>query len=112
MRLVTAVIKPHKLEEVKEALAAFGVQGLTITEASGYGRQKGQTEVYRGTEYTIDIVPKVRIEVLCEVIDAEDVANVIVTAARTGRIGDGKVWITPVERVIRIRTGETDDEAV
>jgi len=112
VRLVTAVIKPHKLEEVKEALAAFGVQGLTITEASGYGRQKGQTEVYRGTEYTIDIVPKVRIEVLCEVIDAEDVANVIVTAARTGRIGDGKVWITPVERVIRIRTGETDDEAV
>ena len=112
MKLVTAVIKPHKLEEVKEALAAFGVKGLTITEASGYGRQKGQTEVYRGTEYTIDIVPKVRIEVLCDGYDADDVANVIVTAARTGRIGDGKVWITPVDQIIRIRTGEFDDEAL
>jgi nitrogen regulatory protein P-II 1 len=112
MKLVTAVIKPHKLEEVKEALTAFGVQGLTITEASGYGRQKGQTEVYRGTEYTVDIVPKVRIEVLCDGYDASDVANVIVTAARTGRIGDGKVWIMPVDQIIRIRTGELDDEAL
>ena len=112
MKLITAIIKPHKLEEVKDALAAFGITGLTITEASGYGRQKGQTEVYRGTEYTVDIVPKVRIEVLAEGRDAVDVANVIVTAARTGRIGDGKVWITPVDQIIRIRTGELDEDAI
>jgi nitrogen regulatory protein P-II 1 len=112
VKLVTAVVKPHKLDEVKAALAAYGITGLTITEASGYGRQKGQTEVYRGTEYTVDVVPKVRIEVLCDAGDAPDVAAVIVTAARTGRIGDGKVWITPVEHIIRIRTGEVDGEAV
>jgi len=112
VKLITAIIKPHKLDEVKEALAAFGINGLTITEAAGYGRQKGQTEVYRGTEYTVDIVPKVRIEVVAESRDAVDVANVIVTAARTGRIGDGKVWITPVDQVIRIRTGEMNDEAL
>lgn len=112
MKLVTAVIKPHKVDEVKNALAAFGVKGLTITEASGYGRQKGKTEVYRGAEYTIDVVPKTRIEVLCETYDAEDIANVIVSAAKSGRIGDGKVWISPLDRVIRIRTGETDDEAI
>jgi len=112
VKLITAIIKPHKLEEVKDALAAFGITGLTITEASGYGRQKGQTEVYRGTEYTVDIVPKVRIEVLAEGRDAVDVANVIVTAARTGRIGDGKVWITPVDQIIRIRTGELDEDAI
>jgi nitrogen regulatory protein P-II 1 len=112
MKLVTAVIKPHKLEDVKAALSAFGVHGLTITEASGYGRQRGQTEVYRGTEYTVDVLPKTRIEVVCDTDDAEDVAHVIVTAARSGRIGDGKVWITDVQRVIRIRTGETDDEAL
>lgn len=112
MKLVTAIIKPHKLEDVKTALAGYGVQGLTITEASGFGRQKGKTEVYRGTEYTIDIVPKVRVEVLCDDADAADVANVIVTAARTGRIGDGKVWVGPVDQVIRIRTGEVDDEAI
>jgi nitrogen regulatory protein P-II 1 len=112
MKLVTAIVKPHKADDVKDALAAFGVKGITITEASGYGRQKGKTEVYRGTEYTIDIVPKTRIEVLCEAYDAEDIANVIVSAARTGRIGDGKVWINEVDRVIRIRTGEIDDEAL
>ena len=112
MRLVTAVIKPHKLDDVKSALAAFGVKGLTISESTGYGRQKGKTEVYRGTEYTVDVVPKSRIEVICAAYDAEDVANVIVTAARTGRIGDGKCWISEVDRVIRIRTGETDDEAL
>ena len=112
MKLVTAIVKPHKLDEVKEALAAFGVKGLTITDAGGYGRQKGKTEVYRGTEYTIDIVPKKRIEVLCDAWDAEDVANVIVSAARSGRIGDGKVWISNVDRIIRIRTGEIDDEAI
>ena len=112
MKLVTAIIKPHKVEDVKEALTAFGVKGLTISEASGYGRQKGQTEVYRGTEYTVDIVPKVRIEVVADDPDAADIASVIVNAARTGRIGDGKVWISPVEQVIRIRTGELDDEAI
>lgn len=112
MKLVTAVIKPHKLEDVKEALAEFGVKGLTITEASGYGRQKGKTEVYRGTEYTVDVVPKSRIEVLCDLFDAEDVAGVIVAAAHTGKIGDGKVWITEVDRVIRIRTGEVGEEAL
>ena len=112
MKLVTAIIKPHKLDDVKEALAAFGIKGITISESSGYGRQKGKTEVYRGTEYTVDVVPKTRIEVLCEAIDAEDIANVINTSARTGRIGDGKIWIMPVDRVIRIRTGETDDEAL
>ncbi len=112
MKLVTAIIKPFKVDDVKDALAAFGVKGLTITESSGYGRQRGKTEVYRGTEYTIDVVPKTRIEVLCEAYDAEDVANVIVSAARSGRIGDGKVWVTGVEKVIRIRTGELDDEAL
>ena len=112
MKLITAVIKPHKLEEVKAALAGFGVQGLTISEASGFGRQKGKTEVYRGTEYTVDVVPKTRIEVLCDLFDAEDVANVIVAAARTGKIGDGKVWITEVDRVIRIRTGEVGEDAL
>ncbi len=112
MKLVTAVIKPHKLEDVKEALAAYGVKGLTITEVSGHGRQKGKTEVYRGTEYSVDVVPKSRIEVLCDLFDAEDVAGVIVAAARTGKIGDGKVWITEVDRVIRIRTGEMGEEAL
>lgn len=112
MKLVSAVIKPHKLDEVKAALAAFGIHGITITEASGYGRQRGKTEVYRGTEYTIDVLPKTRIDIVCEAYDAEDIANVIVSAARSGRIGDGKVWITPVDQVIRIRTGETDEDAV
>ncbi|MDQ3304933.1 MAG: P-II family nitrogen regulator [Actinomycetota bacterium] len=112
MKLVTAVVKPHKLDEVKSALSDYGVKGLTITEASGYGRQKGKTEVYRGTEYTVDVVPKTRIEVLCDLFDAEDVAQVIVSAARTGKIGDGKVWISEVDRVIRIRTGEVGEEAL
>jgi nitrogen regulatory protein P-II 1 len=112
MKVVTAVIKPHKLDDVKTALSQFGVKGLTVTEATGYGRQKGKTEVYRGTEYTVDLLPKTRVEVLCDAYDAEDVANVIMQAARTGRIGDGKVWITGVDRVFRIRTGETDDEAL
>jgi nitrogen regulatory protein P-II 1 len=112
MKVVTAVIKPHKLDEVKTALSQFGVKGLTVTEATGYGRQKGKTEVYRGTEYTVDLLPKTRIEVICDAYDAGDVANVIMQAARTGRIGDGKVWITNLDVVYRIRTGETDDEAL
>ena len=112
MKVVTAVIKPHKLDDVKDALSKFGVKGITVTEATGYGRQKGKTEVSRCPEYTIDLLPKTRIEVLCDGYDAEDIAKVICTSARTGRIGDGKVWISEVDRVFRIRTGETDDEAL
>ncbi len=112
LKLVTAVIKPHKLDEVKSALSEYGVRGLTITEASGFGRQKGKTEVYRGTEYTVDVIPKARIEVLCDLFDAEDVAQVIVSAARTGKIGDGKVWVTAIDTVVRVRTGERGADAL
>jgi nitrogen regulatory protein P-II 1 len=112
MRLVTAVIKPFKLDEVRAALLAFGVQGLTVSESSGYGRQRGHTEVYRGAEYTVDLVPKVRLEVLVDDDDVDDIGEVIVRAARTGKIGDGKVWSVPVETVIRVRTGERGREAL
>ncbi|GAB3253198.1 P-II family nitrogen regulator [Kineosporia babensis] len=112
MKLITAVIKPHKLDEVKAALETFGVQGMTVSEASGYGRQKGHTEVYRGAEYTVDLVPKSRLEVLVDDTDVVDVADVIVKAAATGRIGDGKVWVTPVDDVIRVRTGEHGADAL
>jgi nitrogen regulatory protein P-II 1 len=106
MKLVTAVVKPHKLDEVKAALEAFGVQGMTVSEASGYGRQRGHTEVYRGAEYTVDLVPKVRVEVLVDDADAADVVEVVVKSAQTGRIGDGKVWTTSIDDVVRVRTGE------
>src|SRR2546423_14972129 len=106
MKLITAVIKPHRLDEVKDALRDFGVHGLTVTEASGYGRQRGHTEVYRGAEYTVDLVPKLRVEVLCEDDDVEDLVDVVVKAAVTGKIGDGKVWVTPVDEGGRVRTGE------
>jgi nitrogen regulatory protein P-II 1 len=112
MKLVTAIVKPHKLDEVKNALEAFGVQGMTVSEASGYGRQRGHTEVYRGAEYTVDLVPKVRIEVLVDSGDADEVVDVIVKAAQTGRIGDGKVWTTPVDDIVRVRTGEHGVDAV
>jgi nitrogen regulatory protein P-II 1 len=112
MKLVTAVIKPFKLDDVKTALEAFGVHGLTVSEASGYGRQKGHTEVYRGAEYTVDLVPKVRVEVLVDDADASDVVDVIGKAAQTGRIGDGKIWLTPIELVVRVRTGERGAEAL
>ncbi|MGH3310836.1 MAG: P-II family nitrogen regulator [Streptomyces sp.] len=112
MKLITAVIKPHQLEDVKEALRSFGVQGLTVTEASGYGRQRGHTEVYRGAEYTVDLVPKVRIEVLAEDAEAEELTEIVVKAARTGKIGDGKVWSVPVDTVVRVRTGERGPEAL
>ncbi|UQA92890.1 P-II family nitrogen regulator [Streptomyces halobius] len=112
MKLITAVIKPHRLDEVKEALQAFGVHGLTVTEASGYGRQRGHTEVYRGAEYTVDLVPKVRIEVLVEDADADNLVDVVVKAARTGKIGDGKVWSVPVEEAVRVRTGERGPDAL
>ncbi|MBO8201887.1 P-II family nitrogen regulator [Streptomyces smyrnaeus] len=112
MKLITAVIKPYQLDEVKEALRAFGVQGLTVTEASGYGRQRGHTEVYRGAEYTVDLVPKVRIEVLAEDEDAEQLLEIVVKAARTGKIGDGKAWMVPVETAVRVRTGERGPDAL
>ena len=112
MQLVTAVIKPHKWEDVRAALEAFGVTGMTVSEVSGYGRQKGHTEVYRGAEYDIALVPKIRIEIVVESEDAEDVVGIIVTSAATGRIGDGKVWVTPVETVVRVRTGDRDTAAV
>ncbi|RKS80087.1 nitrogen regulatory protein P-II 1 [Motilibacter peucedani] len=112
MKLVTAVLKPHMLEPVKEALEAFGVRGLTISEVSGHGRQRGHTEVYRGAEYTVDFLPKVRLEVLVDAPEADDVVAAIVSAARTGKIGDGKVWVMPVDAVVRIRTGERDVEAL
>ena len=106
MKLVTAIIKPHMLDEVKSALESFGVEGMTVSEASGFGRQRGHTEVYRGAEYTVDLVPKVRLEVLVDDDDATDIIDVLVKSARTGRIGDGKVWSVPVDDVVRVRTGE------
>ena len=112
MRLITAVIKPFKLDDVKAALQAFGVHGMTVTEASGYGRQRGHTEVYRGAEYQVDMVPKVRVEVLTDDGDADDLIDVIVKAAQTGRIGDGKVWSVPVETVVRVRTEERGPDAL
>ncbi|MEV0537124.1 P-II family nitrogen regulator [Kitasatospora sp. NPDC050463] len=112
MKLITAIVKPFKLDEVKNALQAIGVHGLTVTEASGYGRQHGHTEVYRGAEYRIDLVPKARIEVVVEDADAEQVMEEIVRAARTGKIGDGKVWAVPVETVVRVRTGERGPDTV
>jgi nitrogen regulatory protein P-II 1 len=112
MRLVTAIVKPFKLDDVSETLKALGVPGITVTEARGFGRQRGHTEVYRGAEYTVEFVPKVRVEVLVDDREADRVADAIVDAARTGQIGDGKVWICPVESVIRVRTGEMGPDAL
>ncbi|CAG6393072.1 P-II family nitrogen regulator [Streptomyces cocklensis] len=112
MKLVTAVIKPYKLDDVKTALQEMGVQGMTVTEASGYGRQRGHTEVYRGAEYRVDLVPKARIEVLVEDAEADAVIDALVAAARTGKIGDGKVWAVPVETAVRVRTGERGPDAL
>lgn len=112
MKLITAVVKPYRLDEVKTALQELGVMGLTVTEASGYGRQRGHTEVYRGAEYRVDLVPKVRIEVVVGDEDAEPAMDAIVRAARTGKIGDGKVWAVPVDTVVRVRTGERGPDAV
>ena len=112
MKLITAIIKPFKLDEVKDALQAAGITGMTVSEASGFGRQRGHTEVYRGAEYTVDLVPKVRLEVLVNDADVESVLDLIVKAAFTGSIGDGKVWTTSVEQVIRVRTGERGSEAI
>jgi nitrogen regulatory protein P-II 1 len=112
MKLITAVVKPFKLEEVKEALKGSGVQGMTVTETRGFGRQRGHTEVYRGAEYQIDFVPKVQIEILADDAVADRIVEIIVSTARTGTIGDGKIWVTPVEAVHRIRTGESGSEAI
>ncbi len=112
MKLITAIIKPFKLDEVNEALKAHGVAGMTVSEIQGYGRQRGHTEVYRGAEYQIDFVPKTRIEVIAEDADADAIVEVIVSAARTGKIGDGKVWVTTIENVQRIRTGESGGDAL
>ena len=112
MKLITAVIKPFKLDEVREALSAIGVQGLTVTEVKGFGRQKGHTELYRGAEYVVDFIPKVKIEVVVEDDQVDRVIEAIEAAARTGRIGDGKIFVTDVQRVVRIRTGEADAAAL
>ncbi|MBW3667907.1 MAG: P-II family nitrogen regulator [Actinobacteria bacterium] len=112
MKLVTAIVKPFKVDDVKAALKALGVQGMTVSEAQGFGRQRGHTEVYRGAEYTVDFVPKVRVEVLVDDMDVDRTVDAIVTAARTDKIGDGKVWVSPIEDVTRIRTGERGPDAL
>jgi nitrogen regulatory protein P-II 1 len=112
MKLVTAIVKPFRLDDVKDALKAHGVQGLTVSEVQGFGRQRGHTEVYRGAEYEVDFVPKVRVEVLVDDAGAEAVVDTIVRAAQTGKIGDGKVWVTPVDSVVRVRTGEAGPDAL
>ncbi len=112
MKLITGIIKPFKLDDVKAALESFGVAGITVSEVQGYGRQRGHTEVYRGAEYRVDFVPKVRIEVLVDDDDSDDVVEVIVKSAATGKIGDGKVWVTPIETIVRVRTGERGRDAI
>ena len=112
MKLIVAVLKPFKLDEVKEALKSLGVAGMTLTEAQGFGRQRGHTEVYRGAEYEVDFVPKIRVEVLVDDAQADEVVDAIVRSAATGKIGDGKVWVTPVDSVVRVRTGERGRDAL
>ena len=112
MKMVTAIVKPFKLDEVREALSAIGVQGITVTEVKGFGRQKGHTELYRGAEYVVDFLPKVKIEVVVKDDDVDRCIETILKAAKTGKIGDGKIFVTAVEQVVRIRTGETDEAAV
>ena len=112
MKLVTAVVKPHKWEDVRASLERVGITGMTVSEVSGYGRQKGHTEVYRGAEYDIALVPKVRIEIVVDDGEADEVVASIVDAARTGKIGDGKVWVQPVDAVVRVRTGDQDEAAL
>lgn len=112
MQLITAVVKPFQLDAVKDAVQALGVAGMTVTEVSGYGRQKGHVELYRGAEYAVEFVPKARVEVVVDDFDVDKVVDAIVAAARTGRIGDGKVWVVPVESVVRVRTGDRDEAAL
>ncbi len=112
MKLVTAVIKPHKWEDVRVALETIGVTGMTVSEVSGYGRQKGHTKVYRGAEYDVALVPKIRIEIALDDNDVDGVVSAVVSAAQTGRIGDGKVWVSPLESIVRVRTGDRDESAL
>jgi nitrogen regulatory protein P-II 2 len=112
MKLVIAIIKPFKLDEVHEALTRLGISGMTVSEVKGYGRQKGHTEIYRGAEYTVNFIPKVRLEVAVPADRADKVVDAIVATARTGQIGDGKIFVTPINHVVRIRTGETDSDAL
>jgi nitrogen regulatory protein PII len=112
MQLVTAIVKPHMIDEVKDALKGAGVQGITVSEVKGFGRQGGHTETYRGTEYTIEFVPKVRVEVVVDDADVDAVVDAVAGSAKTGKIGDGKIWVTPVGRLVRIRTGEEGVDAV
>ena len=112
MKLITAILKPSKVDDVKVALQAAGIQGMTVSETRGFGRQKGHTEIYRGAEYRVDFLPKVRVEVMAEDSEVQSIVETIVEAARTGAVGDGKLWVTPVEQVIRIRTGERGDDAI
>ena len=112
MKLITAIVKPFKLDDVKNALELIGIAGLTVSEVQGFGRQRGHTEVYRGAEYQVDFVPKVRIEVVVSELDASRVVDAVVEAASTGQIGDGKVWVVPVESVVRVRTGDRDEAAI
>jgi nitrogen regulatory protein P-II 1 len=112
MRLVTAILRPHVVDEVRTALSALGISGMTVSDVHGYGRQGGHTEVYRGAEYQVDLVPKIRVEVLADDGDVERIVAAIVATARSGRIGDGKVWVQPVDEVVRVRTGETGAAAV
>ena len=112
MKLITAIIKPFKLDEVREALSEIGVTGLTVTEVKGFGRQKGHTEMYRGAEYVVDFLPKIKIEVVVSSNDLERILDAIIKSAKTGKIGDGKIFVTAVEQTIRIRTGEADENAI
>lgn len=112
MKLITAILKPFKLDEVKTSLQELGIKGMTVSEASGFGRQRGHTEVYRGAEYTVDLVPKIRLEIIVDDADVEGVVNAIVKTANTGSIGDGKVWVTPIDQIVRVRTGERGTEAI
>ena len=112
MKLIIAIIKPAKLDDIKAALQAAGVQGMTVSETKGFGRQRGHTEIYRGAEYTVDLIPKVRIEILAEDAEVENIVDVILVNANTGSIGDGKVWVMPVDSVVRVRTGERGGDAL
>ncbi len=112
MKKIEAIIKPFKLDDVKDALSEIGIKGMTISEVKGYGRQKGHTEIYRGAEYVIDFIPKVKVEIVVDSADVDKVIETIITASRTGKIGDGKIFVIPVEKIVRVRTGETDSEAI
>ncbi|WP_457573078.1 P-II family nitrogen regulator [Desulfolithobacter sp.] len=112
MKKIEAIIKPFKLDDVKEALNGIGIKGMTISEVKGYGRQKGHTEIYRGAEYVVDFLPKIKIEIITDTEQVDKVIETIIEAARTGKIGDGKIFVLPVEKVVRVRTGETDHEAI